>query len=51
MDDVSDSNHAAARHLTFETRAFVAGRFTPSLSGKTFGTYNPANVHKFAVVA
>jgi gamma-glutamyl-gamma-aminobutyraldehyde dehydrogenase len=51
MDDVSDSNHAAARHLTFETRAFVAGRFTPSLSGKTFGTYNPANGRKLADVA
>jgi gamma-glutamyl-gamma-aminobutyraldehyde dehydrogenase len=34
--------HSAAEELTFETRAFIDGKYAETASGRTFATINPA---------
>ena len=43
--------HSAARKLTFETRAFISGRYVDSVSGATFETVNPATGKRLAEIA
>jgi gamma-glutamyl-gamma-aminobutyraldehyde dehydrogenase len=43
--------HAAAKKLSYETRAFIDGRFVASRSGKEFETVNPATGQVLAKVA
>lgn len=40
-----------ARHLSFETDAFVNGRFVPSISARKFDTEDPATGRKIASIA
>lgn len=47
----TQSFHAAAAALRFETRAFINGRFVDAQSGLTFATVNPANGCELAQVA
>jgi len=42
---------AAAAKLKFRTNAFVDGKFTPSASGKTYASINPANGQAIAQIA
>jgi acyl-CoA reductase-like NAD-dependent aldehyde dehydrogenase len=42
---------AMARGLAIETRAFIGGRYTASVSGKTFATENPATGAALAEIA
>jgi len=43
--------HDAAARLSFETRAFIGGRFVASRSGRTFETVNPATGKVLVAVA
>ncbi len=43
--------HDAATRLSFETRAFIGGRFVEANSGRTFETVNPATGKALARVA
>ncbi len=45
------SFHDAASRLSFETRAFIGGRYVDSRSGKTFETRNPATGKRITTVA
>lgn len=47
----SATYNAIAGKLSFETKAFIGGKFVPSLSGKTFDTENPATGTKITSVA
>ena len=42
--------HAAAGKLSFETQAFIGGKYVPSLSGRSFETENPATGKKITSV-
>jgi len=43
--------HQAAKALSFETRAFIDGKYVNAASGKTFATVNPATGRELAQVA
>jgi len=43
--------HQAAKALSFETRAFIDGKYVDAASGKTFTTVNPATGQELAQVA
>jgi len=43
--------HQAAKELSFETRAFIDGKYVNAASGKTFATINPATGLELAQVA
>jgi gamma-glutamyl-gamma-aminobutyraldehyde dehydrogenase len=43
--------HQSAEKLSFETNAFIDGKFVPARSGKTFETLNPATGQALASVA
>jgi gamma-glutamyl-gamma-aminobutyraldehyde dehydrogenase len=51
MDTSPTNYHDAAASVSFDSLAFIDGRFVPSQSGKTFSTYNPANGRKLADIA
>ncbi|KXU38383.1 aldehyde dehydrogenase [Ventosimonas gracilis] len=43
--------HQVAKALSFETRAFIDGKYVNAASGKTFATVNPATGRELAQVA
>jgi len=48
---MSTDFHQAAKALSFETRAFIDGKYVAAASGKTFATVNPATGCELAQVA
>jgi 4-(gamma-glutamylamino)butanal dehydrogenase len=48
---IQDQFHAAAEALTFETRAFIDGRYVDTHSGESFKTINPATGKAIAEIA
>jgi 4-(gamma-glutamylamino)butanal dehydrogenase len=51
MSRIETDFHKRAKELTFETKAFIDGKFVDAKSGKTFETLNPATGQVLAKVA
>lgn len=46
-----DAIHIALEKLSFRTKAFINGKFTPASTGKTYASLNPANGRKISDIA